>query len=84
MRKPVLILPLDGDKAVTPTVDRENLFRRWVAACPDGVVSEFSGFIPGAGPMPGAEHQVWNEEAGEWLVDRVVRFCGRWSEVVRD
>ena len=74
MRKPVLILPLDGDKAVTPIVDRENLFRRWVAACQAGVVSELSGFIPGAGHIPGGGYQVWDEEAREWLVDRVVRF----------
>lgn len=43
---------------------------RWVKACREGVVSELSGFIPGAG------HEVEDGRAREWLVERVVGFLG--------
>ncbi|KAK0746483.1 hypothetical protein B0T18DRAFT_153136 [Schizothecium vesticola] len=65
---PLLILPAGEDELVPATVDREELMGRWVAACREGVVSELSGFIPGAG------HEVVDGKAREWLVERVMRF----------
>lgn len=68
--KPLLILPAGEDELVPGTVDRERLMGRWVKACREGVVSELSGFIPGAG------HEVEDGRAREWLVERVVGFLG--------
>jgi hypothetical protein len=70
VEKPLLILPAGEDELVPPTVDREELMGRWVAACQEGVVSELSAFIPGAG------HEVVDGKAREWLVERVVKFLG--------
>lgn len=70
MGKPLLILPAGEDELVPATVDRVALMGRWVKACREGMVSELSGFIPGAG------HEVENEEARAWLVERVVKFLG--------
>ncbi|KAH6651223.1 hypothetical protein F5144DRAFT_609025 [Chaetomium tenue] len=66
--KPVLILPAGDDELVPPAVDRQALLGRWVAACRPGVVSDLSGFVPGA------DHALVGDGAGEWVAGRVGGF----------
>ncbi|KAK1834242.1 DUF1749-domain-containing protein [Podospora conica] len=68
--KPLLILAAGEDEMVPPTVDRQALMRRWIAACRPGVCSRLSGFIPGAG------HEVEDIHARQWLAARVALFLG--------
>jgi hypothetical protein len=56
---------------VPPSVDRQRLLGRWIAACKDGVANGLSGFVPGA------DHAVSSAEAQSWVAERVVAFFGR-------
>lgn len=67
----MLILPAGDDEMVPPTVDRQALLGRWMAACRAGVASDLSEFIPGA------DHSVTSVEAQEWVAERVAVFLGR-------
>ncbi|KAK4161096.1 UPF0613 protein PB24D3.06c 1 [Cladorrhinum sp. PSN259] len=69
--KPLLILPAGEDEMVPPDVDRQSLLNRWIAGCNQGVVSEFSGFIPGSG------HVVSEKPAMEWVAERVRKFLAQ-------
>ncbi|KAK4097959.1 DUF1749-domain-containing protein [Parathielavia hyrcaniae] len=73
--KLLLILSAGDDELVPPTVDREALLGRWIAACRPGIASDLSGFIPGA------NHVVSKPEAQAWLAERVGEFLGRVSQV---
>ena len=66
--KPILLLPCGEDELVPPSVDRPGLLRRWVEACPEGLASPLSGFVPGA------NHVVSSPDAWVWIAESVVRF----------
>ncbi|KAH8890920.1 duf1749 domain-containing protein [Thozetella sp. PMI_491] len=68
LQKPVLILPSGQDQYVPSSVDVPSMVARWKTFCKPGIASELSGLIPGA------NHQVEQPEAREWLADRVIQF----------
>ncbi|KAF2025147.1 DUF1749-domain-containing protein [Setomelanomma holmii] len=58
----------ENDEMVPASIDKERLLRRWKSAAPKGVVSDFSGLIPGA------DHALREDAAQEWFAARVVEF----------
>ena len=70
VKQPILIVPSEKDEFVPPSIDVEKLIARWKSFSDSGIVSEFSGLIPGA------NHRVDPPESQAWLADRVVKFLG--------
>ncbi|KAK4184991.1 hypothetical protein QBC35DRAFT_415859 [Podospora australis] len=69
VNKPILILPAGEDEMVPPTVDRDALLKRWIAACLPGIVREdLSGFVPGA------DHVISSDDAQRFVAARVGEF----------
>ncbi|KAK4137846.1 DUF1749-domain-containing protein, partial [Trichocladium antarcticum] len=68
LEQPVLILPSEKDEWVPPGVDVGGMVERWKSFCKPGIASELSGLIPGA------NHQVDDAAAQQWMVERVVGF----------
>jgi pimeloyl-ACP methyl ester carboxylesterase len=66
-KAPVLIAYSERDQCVPASVDKAALVAKWRAVNPE-FVSELSGVIPGA------SHSVDEEDAQEWLAERVARF----------
>ncbi|KAH6604284.1 hypothetical protein Trco_007730 [Trichoderma cornu-damae] len=64
--KPVLVLHSEKDEFVPPKVDQAALNKKFQQASP--FVSSLSGLIPETG------HTVLQEEAQEWLAERVIDF----------
>ncbi|KAK5988917.1 UPF0613 protein PB24D3.06c [Cladobotryum mycophilum] len=65
-KKPVLILHSEEDEFVPLRIDQAELNKKWQQAGP--LVSPLSGLIPGTG------HTVLQEQAREWLAERVMQF----------
>ncbi|KAK4639113.1 hypothetical protein QC761_705190 [Podospora bellae-mahoneyi] len=71
LETPVLILPSEKDEWVPfKPAQVQSTVQKWASFCKPGVVSEFSGLIPGA------NHRVDNTEGEKWLVERVGKFLG--------
>ena len=68
MSKPVLIVPSGEDQFTPEQVDVPAKVERWKSFCRPGLVSDLSGLIPGA------SHEVEQDEAREWLGETVVKF----------
>jgi hypothetical protein len=68
--KPILFLPCEKDELVPPSVDRPALLDRWIEACPSGLASSLSVFVPGA------NHVVSDPGAWEYIAEKVVGFLG--------
>lgn len=66
--KPVLILPGEKDELVPPSVDRKGLLSRWIRACPAGLVSELSSFVPQG------DHSISNPKAQTYVGDTIFQF----------
>lgn len=64
--RPVMVLHSEKDEYVPNYVDQRKLNDRYKAAGPQ--VSSLSDLIPGTG------HTVLQEEAREWLGERIVKF----------
>ncbi|KAK4194733.1 hypothetical protein QBC40DRAFT_269866 [Triangularia verruculosa] len=72
---PVLILPSEKEEWVPFTPEEvEGMVKRWAGFCKPGVVSEFSGLIPGANHR--VDNTDTNPEGERWLVERVGKFLG--------
>ncbi|KAK0621384.1 duf1749 domain-containing protein [Bombardia bombarda] len=68
LEKPVLIVPSADDEHVPEDLDVAKLVEKWKSFCKPGIASELSGLIPGA------NHRVDDDDAREWLADRVAGF----------
>ncbi|KAM7214089.1 esterase lipase [Rhypophila decipiens] len=68
--RPVIFLPGEKDEMVPPTVDREALLDRWIAAswCKTDITGSLSGFIPGG------DHVLSERSARGWAGERVAQF----------
>lgn len=67
--KPVLVLHSENDEFVPPTVDQKRMNNLYKTL--NTHVSPLSGIIPGTG------HTVLEEEARQWLAERVIQFLKR-------
>ena len=66
--KPILFLPCEKDELVPPSVDRPAILHRRMAACPAGMASGLSDFVPGA------NHIVASPDSWVWIAEKVVSF----------
>ena len=66
--KPLLLVPSAQDEHYSGNVPYDELLQRWKSHCQAGVVSDFSG------PVPGANHTVGDEVARVDLAKRIVGF----------
>lgn len=65
-KKPVLVLHSEKDEFVPASIDQAMLNKKFQDANP--VISSLSGLIPDTG------HTVLQEEARQWLAERVKQF----------
>ncbi|KAK0661257.1 hypothetical protein QBC41DRAFT_330406 [Cercophora samala] len=75
LETPVLILPSERDEWVPfKPAEVQGMIQRWAKFCKPGIVSEFSGLIPGANHR--VDNTEENPEGERWLVERVGKFLG--------